>query len=208
MTYVKCGIWHLDGRKKRQRTCHLLLLGKLVKPLLVPAAEAVCLKLLEKVSGKTFGGRKGRRKPIDDEEAMPRNNILLRGLATPKRVQWPKGPVFYANYQRVARNVLPKRVRRTYIRIISPRKQRKRKNQTGRGMPTQDLISTAIGLGTKASKSDLKKAIIKDTIYYVPTAYKKLTNKLKNKKARAVLDTEVGDYIVNRCIDLIGEPFD
>ena len=87
MTYVKCGIWHLDGRKKRQRTCHSLLLGKLVKPLLVPAAEAVCLKLLEKVSGKTFGGRKGRRKPIDDEEAMPRNNILLRGLATPKRVQ-------------------------------------------------------------------------------------------------------------------------
>ena len=75
-------------------------------------------------------------------------------------------------------------------------------------MPTQDLISTAIGLGTKASKSDLKKAIIKDTIYYVPKAYKKLTNKLKNKKARAVLDTEVGDYIVNRCIDLIGEPFD
>ena len=49
--------------------------------------------------------------------------------------------------------------------------------------------------------------IIKNAIDYVPTTYKKLKSKIKNKKARAVLDTGVGDYIVNRGIDLIGEPF-
>lgn len=49
--------------------------------------------------------------------------------------------------------------------------------------------------------------IIKDAIDYVPMVFKKLTNEIKNKKARAVVDTSVGDYTVNRGIDLIGEPF-
>lgn len=60
----------------------------------------------------------------------------------------------------------------------------------------------AIGLGAKAAKSNLRKMIIKDAINYVPTAYKKVINKNKNKKARAVLDTDVGEYIVNRLIRL------
>ena len=52
---------------------------------------------------------------------MPRNNILLR-LATPKWVQLPSEQVFYAKYQRVARNVLLERVRvrRTNLRKIGP----------------------------------------------------------------------------------------
>ena len=49
--------------------------------------------------------------------------------------------------------------------------------------------------------------IIKDAIDYVPMVFKKLTNEIKNKKARAVVDTSVGDYTVSRGIDLIGEPF-
>ena len=63
---------------------------------------------------------------------MPRKNIHLRKLATPKRVQLPKGRVFSAKHQRVPRNVLPKRVRvrRTCVRKIGPRKQ------AGHGMPT------------------------------------------------------------------------
>lgn len=69
------------------------------------------------------------------------------------------------------------------------------------------LISTAIGLGTKAAKSNLRKMIIKDVIDYIPTAYKKVKNKIKNKKVTAMLDTGVRDYIVNTGIDLIGELF-
>lgn len=65
---------------------------------------------------------------------MPRNNILIRRLAAPKRMQLPNGRMFYAKYQRVAGNVLPKRVKikRTYIRKIGLQRQQRRKNQAGR----------------------------------------------------------------------------
>ena len=54
-------------------------------------------------------------------------------------------------------------------------------------MSTRELISAAIGLGTKTAKYNLKK--------------------VKNKIVKSVLDTGVGDYIVNRGVGLIGEPF-
>ena len=56
---------------------------------------------------------------------MPRNNILVRRLAAPKRMQLPNSRVFYAKYQRVAGNVLPERVKvkRTYIRKIGLQRQ-------------------------------------------------------------------------------------
>lgn len=74
-------------------------------------------------------------------------------------------------------------------------------------MPTQDLTSMAIGIGTKAAKSNLRKMIIEDAIDYVLTTYKELTNKIKNKKATAMLDAGVEEYIVNRGIDSVGELF-
>lgn len=49
--------------------------------------------------------------------------------------------------------------------------------------------------------------MIKDAINYMPTAYKKLKNKITSKKVKTILDTSIGDYIVNRGVDLIGEPF-
>ena len=47
--------------------------------------------------------------------------------------------------------------------------------------------------------------LIKDTIDYIPTAYKKLKNKIMNKKAKTIPDTGIGDYLANRGIDLICE---
>ena len=49
--------------------------------------------------------------------------------------------------------------------------------------------------------------VIKDTIDYILTAYKKLENKTTNKKAKAVLYTCMDKYILNRGIELVGEPF-
>ena len=49
--------------------------------------------------------------------------------------------------------------------------------------------------------------IIKDAIDHIPTAYKKIKNKIKNKKVKAVLNTGIDDYVVYRRLDLIGEPF-
>ena len=49
--------------------------------------------------------------------------------------------------------------------------------------------------------------MIKDAINYMPTAYKKLKNKTTSKKVKTILDTDIGDYVVNKGVDLIGEPF-
>ena len=43
--------------------------------------------------------------------------------------------------------------------------------------------------------------------YYIPTAYKKMKNKIKNKNVKAVLDTGIDDYVPNKGIELIGESF-
>ena len=39
------------------------------------------------------------------------------------------------------------------------------------------------------------------------TTYKKLKHKITNKKAKSLLNTGIGDYVVNKEVDLIGEPF-
>ena len=146
---------------------------------------------------------------------MPRNNILLQRLPAPKRVQLPNGRVFFAKYQRVGRDRLPERVRirRTYVikigprrqrvRKIGPRNQRRRRQQVGRVLDH----STAIDLARRAAGSRLGKMMINDAIDYIPTAYKKIKNKIKNKKVKAVLDTGTDDYIENKRIELIGERF-
>lgn len=46
--------------------------------------------------------------------------------------------------------------------------------------------------------------VIKSTIDYIPTGYKKLKNK-NEQKAKTILDTGIGYYLVNRGIDLICE---
>ena len=45
--------------------------------------------------------------------------------------------------------------------------------------------------------------MIKDAIYYIPIACKKN----KKQKVKAVLDTGINDYVVNKGIALIGERF-
>ena len=78
---------------------------------------------------------------------MPRNNILLRRLAAPKRVRLQNGHVFFAKYQRVNRYALAPtqgRIARTFVRKIGsrqqrimrigPRNRRRRRQQVGAGL--------------------------------------------------------------------------
>ena len=92
---------------------------------------------------------------------------------------------------------------RQRIRRTGPRNKRRRRKQAGAGL---DLLM-AIVLGRKATSSKLGKIMINDAIDYVPTAYKKIENKITNKKVKAVMDTGVNDYLVNRGVELIGERF-
>ena len=121
---------------------------------------------------------------------MPRNNILLRRLPAPKRVQLPNGCVFFAKYQRVSRHALTMthvRIVRTYVRKIRLRRQRIRKigprnRQRRRQRAVAGLdLSMAIDLARKVAGSKLSKMMINDAIDYIPTAYNKIKNIITNK---------------------------
>ena len=53
-TYIKCGIWHLGGRK-RERRGFLLFLGTLARSILMSVVDSVSSKLLEGVGKKNVG---------------------------------------------------------------------------------------------------------------------------------------------------------
>ena len=54
---------------------------------------------------------------------MPRDNIILRKRAVPKKVTLPKSRTFYARYKRIKRSNLLPNVRVALRRAIGPRKQ-------------------------------------------------------------------------------------
>ena len=62
-------------------------------------------------------------------------------------------------------------------------------------------------VGKKAAGSKLCKMMINDATNYILTAYKKIKNKITNKKVKAVINTGVDDYLVNRGVELIGGRF-
>ena len=62
-------------------------------------------------------------------------------------------------------------------------------------------------VGKKAAGSKLGKMMINDATNYILTAYKKIKNKITNKKVKAMINTGVDDYLVNRGVELIGGRF-
>ena len=115
-TYIKRGVWHLNGRK-RQKGCFLLIHGTLAKPLLVSAAGAIGREVLKGI-GKRVGGKKAVEKEEQKNIDMPRNKILLQRLPYLRLLQLPNGRVFFTKHNRVNRHALaPTQVRiaRNYV---------------------------------------------------------------------------------------------
>ena len=80
---------------------------------------------------------------------MPlRNNILLRGLAPPRRVTLP-------NVNRASLYPTNVRIKRTYRRKIGPRRQRKprKKQQEGSGYIDSQNIIRGIDLGKRTTNT-------------------------------------------------------
>ena len=65
----------------------------------------------------------------------------------------------------------------------------------------------AIDSVRRETGSKLGKMIINDAIDYIPTDYRNIKNKIRNKKVKTVLNTAIDDYVVNRGVDQIGERF-
>ena len=163
---------------------------------------------------KKFCGRKRRKSRRRRRRAkrfsLPRNNILLRRLPAQRRVQLPNGYVFFANIKGTP-TLTRVRIAKTYVRKIGSRRQRikrigpknrqRRRQQAGAGLD----LSMAIDLDRKAAGSKLGKMMINDVIDYIPTTYKKIKNKITNKIVKALMNTGVDDYLVNRGVKLLGE---
>ena len=119
-TYLRREMWHLGGRKNEIGDFYLFL-AHLPDPCRYLQPVQLVGKF-QKGWGKNWGGNHTEE---DNEKGfnMSRNNILLRRLPNPKRVQLSSGGVFFAKYERVNRHELAPihiRINRTYSRKIVP----------------------------------------------------------------------------------------
>ena len=123
----------------------------------------------------------------------PRDNIVLIKRKNPKRVQLPNGRVFYVKYQRVGRDALPGNVR--IKRRYTKRAGGKRKIQGGRGF--KSFFKKAYKFGKKALNNKTVRSIGRQLIENVPDAVEMLGSKVKNKKLKKILNSDITKTGIN-----------
>ena len=138
----------------------------------------------------------------------PRNRIIMIKRATPKRVTLPDGRTFLARYKRATREDLPPNInlprvykeraapkgRRRKRRRLAPYRERqraalRRRVQRGRGLGL--VFKKAYRLGKRALNSRLGKRISRAVVSEVPDALEKLGGKVKNKRLKRILTSDL-----------------
>ena len=125
---------------------------------------------------------------------MPtRDNIIMRKCQNPKRVSLPDGKTFLARYERVTRDHLPPnvRMRRRYKQIAAPKVRRRHRDQRGWG------ISSIFRFAKKLAKNPIVRNIGKMVLQELPGVYDKGVKRIKNKKLKKTLDSDIGHLLVN-----------
>ena len=129
----------------------------------------------------------------------PRNNIVMVKRQNPKRVVLPKGRTFYAKYKRVDRDALPPNVtiRRKYKQRAAPRGRRRRRKgqQGGRGL--KSFFKKAANFGKKALQNKIVRNIGRQLAENAPDPFEMLGNKVKNKKLKKILNSDIAKTGVN-----------
>ena len=131
----------------------------------------------------------------------PRNNIVMIKRQNPKRVDLPNGRTFYAKYKRVDRDALPPniQIRRRYKQRAAPRGRRRRRraaNQQGeRGF--KSFFKKAVNFGKKAFKNKAVRGITRQPVENAPDAFDLLGKKVKNKKLKKLLNSDIAKTGVN-----------
>ena len=125
----------------------------------------------------------------------PRDNIVLIKRKNPKKVTLPNGRVFYAKYQRVGRDALPGnvRIKRKYKKRVA--NSGKRRVQRGRGF--KSFFKKAYKFGKKALNNKTVRSIGREILQNVPDAVEMLGNKVKNKKLKKILNSDITRTGVN-----------
>ena len=126
----------------------------------------------------------------------------------PKRVTLPDGRTFLARYRRATRDDLPPNINlpRVYKQRAAPKGKRRRRNrlavyregqrralrqraQRGRGIGS--LLKKGYKLGKKAFNSRLGKRLARAVISEVPDVLESLGGKVKNKRLKKILTSDL-----------------
>ena len=127
----------------------------------------------------------------------------MEKLNVPKRVTLPNGRTFVARYKRISRDDLPLniRMRREYRQRAAPRGRRRR--QRGQGIGS--FFKKAYKFGKKAVKSRLGRKISKTLVSEIPHALEKLSGRIKNKKIKRILNSDLAktgtDYATSLALE-------
>ena len=122
----------------------------------------------------------------------PRNRIIMIKRRTSKRVTLPDGRTFLARYKRATRNDLPRNINliRPYKQRAAPKGRRRRRiNQRGRGFGS--TLKKAVNFSKKAFNSRLGKKIARMVISKVPNALETVGGKVKNKRLKKILTSDL-----------------
>ena len=126
----------------------------------------------------------------------------------PKRVTLPDGRTFLARYRRATRDDLPPNINlpRVYKQRAAPKGKRRknrrlipyrerqraalrRRAQRGRGIGS--ILKKGFKLGKKALNSRLGKRLARAVISEVPDVLEKLGGKVKNKRLKSILTSDL-----------------
>ena len=123
----------------------------------------------------------------------PRNNIVMIKRENPKRVELPNGRVFYAKYKRVPRDALTPNVRimRRYKKRAAPKGKRRKQRGSQRGRGFKSFFKKAANFGKKAFKNKMVRGIMRQIIQNAPDALDLLSNKVKNKRIKKLLNSDI-----------------
>ena len=126
----------------------------------------------------------------------------------PKRVTLPDGRTFLARYRRATREDLPPNIHlpRVYKQRAAPKGKRRKNNkliayrqrqrgalrrraQRGRGIAS--ILKKGFKLGKRALNSRLGKRLARAIISEVPDVLEKLSGKVKNKRLKSILTSDL-----------------
>ena len=111
----------------------------------------------------------------------------------PKRVTLPSSRTFLPRYRRATRTELPANVRleRPYKQRAAPKGRRQRVKQGGRGF--KSAFKKAFNFAKKISKNKAVRNIGRAIISEAPGALEGLSKKVKNKKLKAILNSDIAE---------------
>ena len=121
--------------------------------------------------------------------------------ANPKTVTLPNGRTFYARYKRATHAELPANMHleRPYRQRAAPRGRRRHVRQGGRGF--KSTFKKVTNFTKKVGKNKTFRNISRVAISEAPAALESLSKKVKNKRLKSILNSDIAKTGVDLATD-------